>query len=409
VLRAKLEAARLIPTIDIEMRTLLSVVWMSLSGIHVDADAWKRVAEQVLRDRDAALERLNRFVDPPTNWGSWKWVLEIFAQHGVVVKDTKLKTFEAYLSHHPDNEFVASYIDYAKVKHFASNWAPEFVKDHVDAATGRFYPVYKQHGAVTGRMTTAAPSVQQIPNTPVYRGFFTAPEGKALVGADYSQLELRTVAQISQDRAMIKAFADGVDLHVESAKLLLDLDREPTREERKLGKAFNFGPIYGQSPKGLAAKVTSEGQPTTEVEAERYLKKLFQKYPQLGAWYYTTKNSRSTEIRSLLGRRRVNASKQQRLNYPNQASGADILKLAMARLYEDRAAVPGVKLVLSCHDELLLEVDLAYAEQAKEWLVQHMEAAAKAVLPDVSVEVDAYIARDWAKTPLVEEEPMSGV
>jgi DNA polymerase-1 len=246
-------------------------------------------------------------------------------------------------------------------------------------------------------MACSAPNLQNIPRDPAYRRCIRPTAGRVLVKADYSQIELRIAAQISGDVAMREAFQTGEDLHTTTARAVLG--REPTKDDRQLAKALNFGLLYGMGADRLRMYAQDEyGVMLSAQEAVQFRQRFFQTYPGLRAWHRAQHDGAVTTS-TLAGRPRHGVSQfTEKLNSPVQGTGADILKDALARLWNDRAAVPSAVPVLAVHDEIVCEVDVDEGERCVAWLREHMTAAGVALLPDVPVAVEVNIVADWSGT-----------
>jgi DNA polymerase-1 len=241
------------------------------------------------------------------------------------------------------------------------------------------------------------------------RRYVRATEGRALVIADYSQIELRIAAKTSGDERMLRAFAEGLDIHEITARGLTGRE-EVSKEERRLAKAVNFGLLFGMSAGGLRAYArASYGVEMTLQEAERYWQDFFASYPGLKAWhdreYRDLKKRGNTETRTLTGRRRTGVTEfTEKLNSPVQGTGADGLKLALALLYERRHECPDAVPILAVHDEIVVECEEADAQKVEAWLERSMVDGMDGVLnapdaggPRVPVEVEVRSGRSWGE------------
>jgi DNA polymerase-1 len=248
--------------------------------------------------------------------------------------------------------------------------------------------------------------MQNIPRTPAYRACFRAPAGRALVKADYAQIELRLAAVIAGDEAMLAACRDGADLHTRTAATVLGVAADRvTREQRQLAKALNFGLLYGMGAAGLRQYAAAQyGVALSQEEAEAHRDRFFAAYRGLRRWHRGQPEGAVT-TRTLAGRQRLAVARfTEMLNTPVQGSGADGLKAALSRLWRHRSEVPTARLIATVHDEIVAECPAADAPVVAGWLSRHMEAAmSEVVAGQVPIAVEATIARDWAGTPLEPE------
>ncbi len=270
--------------------------------------------------------------------------------------------------------------------------------------TGRVHSSWEQAVAATGRLSSTDPNLQNIPiRTELgrrIRAAFVAAPGHQLVSADYSQIELRVLAHLSQDEVLCDSFRSGQDVHQRTAMEIFEVKAEDvTREMRTRAKAVNFGVIYGQGDSGLSKVL---GIP--RAEASNFIAAYFRRYHGVRTFMTATlERARAGEaVRSLLGRHRLlpnirSANRAERLaaeriamNMPIQGTAADILKLAMLALREP--PTPGARMVLSVHDELVFEVPDAEVEEAERKIKAAMEQAYPLSVP---LEVSAGHASDW--------------
>jgi len=273
-----------------------------------------------------------------------------------------------------------------------------------NAKTGRVHSSWEQAVAATGRLSSTDPNLQNIPiRTELgrrIRAAFVAPSGHQLVSADYSQIELRVLAHLSQDEVLCESFRTGEDVHQRTAMEIFEVKAEEvTREMRTRAKAVNFGVIYGQGDSGLSKVL---GIP--RAEASNFIAAYFRRYQGVRAFMTATlERARAGEaVRSLLGRHRLlpnirSANRAERLaaeriamNMPIQGTAADILKLAMLSLREP--PTPGARMVLSVHDELVFEVPDAEVPDAEAKIKAAMESAYTLTVP---LEVSVGHGRDW--------------
>lgn len=308
---------------------------------------------------------------------------------------------------HPVVALILDQREVAKLKSTYTDALPAQVNPH----TGRVHTSFSQTGSVTGRLASSNPNLQNIPirtelGRRIRRAFVTEP-GWCLLGVDYSQIELRVVAHMAQDKAMIQAFLDDQDIHATTASAVFGVPiTEVTPGMRRRAKAVNFGLIYGMSAFGL-----SRASDLTLAEAEDFVKAYFERFPGVQGYLETTKRQAREEgfVETLLGRRRYfpqltrgapGVSEQARaralreaINAPIQGTAADIIKLAMLRLPSALVdAGLNARMLLQVHDELLLECPLNEIDPAEE-LVHHVMGNAYTLR--VPLKTDAKRGLNW--------------
>jgi DNA polymerase I len=304
-----------------------------------------------------------------------------------------------------EHEFISALREYRKASKLASTYGAGWLESGY-YQDGRIYASWRQLRAATGRMACDHPNLQNIPRSGPLRSYIRVPEGRVFVIVDYSQIELRIAANVSGDREMLSAYAEGRDLHILTAQSLTGRE-DVSKDDRKLAKAVNFGLLYGMGARGLQSyALRSYGVAMSSEEASRYRRRFFETYPSLKRWHDNERRawqSGETETRTLSGRRRMDVERlTDRLNAPVQGTGADGLKLALALLWERRNECPGAVPVLVCHDEVVVECDSERAQGVRAWLESVMVEGMDAVLNNdgeehVSVEVESRICRCWGE------------
>jgi len=267
----------------------------------------------------------------------------------------------------------------------------------VNPRTGRVHTSFNQTGSVTGRLASSEPNLQNIPTRTelgkqVRLGFTAAP-GCSLLSVDYSQIELRIVAHMAGDQAMLEAFREGQDIHATTAAAIYDIPlAEVTKDQRRHAKAINFGLIYGMSSFGL-----SRSTDLTLGEAENFVKDYFEHFPGVKKYLDNIRlvAARQGYVETMLGRRRYfpnlanpvnvmmrNREEREAINAPIQGTAADIMKIAMINVQE-ALAKSGLasRMILQVHDELVLEVPQQELEAAAQLVRQVMESAYKLDIP----------------------------
>jgi len=365
----------------------------------------KRAGNEQERERLRALIA-EHAPEPPKvteewNFGSPAQVKEIAALLGFNLPSTDALEL---LRHKDDHEFFVLMMEYRRLSKLASTYGVGWFKDSY--RNGRVYPKWWQIGTTTGRMACASPNLQQLPNAGPYRSCVRAPEGRALVIADYSQIELRIAAKVAPDKSMLETFRGGeVDIHTETARILTG-KKTPTKLERSKAKVINFGLLYGMREESLPDYALKEyGITISPEEASEFHKKYFQVRKGLKGWHKRVRdeffqNGRNLTMSTLTGRVRKEIQNfNEVLNHPVQGTGADGLKLALAMLHEDRERYPTAVPIITAHDEIVYECDEGEAEDVKRWveatMIEAMDGVVNRKPPHVPVEVEARVSRDW--------------
>lgn len=433
---------------ELEGRALLGITWCEDSGIALDEAEWLRLAADA-EDR-AARAKVELDAAAPDyhagegwNWGSPAQVaraLELLGFDTDNLPETaggRPSTTEEALKKVADPPSAArlarALLRYrAAEKHvrtYGRKWVepptfrPRAKKHRWDKkyqwfVDGRIHTSFTQV-VRTGRMSSREPNIQNLPNEGAYRAAFRAPEGRALVVADYSQIELLLAAVIAPEPTMLAALEDGEDLHTKTAKAMLR-GKEVSPEEliayRRRAKAVNFGFLYGMQAKSFVryARAKYDLEVSLE-EAESYKKAFFATYPGLTNWHARERkkaNAGRELVRTPLGRvRKVSLAYRhwhkgwapyfpERVNAPVQGAGADAIKAALALLYETRREQPGDPFPVDVvHDEIVLEVAAEHAERAEAWVSECLVRGARQVteVPDLPVKVETRIVTSFGE------------
>ena len=314
---------------------------------------------------------------------------------------------------------VDKILEYREIEKLRSTYA-EGLGALIDPTTKRIHTTFDQAVAATGRLSSKNPNLQNIPiRTPlgrrIRRAFIAANADLALVAADYSQIELRVLAHVSGDPELRKAFSEGVDVHRRTAALGFGVaESEVTKEQRDVAKMLNFGIAYGMSDFGLAARMKMPRD-----EAQRFIDAYFRRYVQLQRYVIETKAFAVEQgyVETLMGRRRYiadmtspnrsirSAAERMAINMPIQGTAADIMKIAMRRVYDRlNASKLHANVLLQVHDELVAEVPKEEVDEVAQILCDEMSAAYQL---DVPLIVDVRTGANWdemarwrgAKTP----------
>ncbi|SES87702.1 DNA polymerase-1 [Methanococcoides vulcani] len=395
-LAKNLNAYDLVRAATLEFECVPALVDMELNGMLVDQNKWRVLSSKMEQEQAETAERTKKLLgDPGINLNSPKQVLEALKAHGIDVSKTDKETLKPLADEHPVIKVLLEYKAAAKIVNSFTKKYPE----HISPVTGRLHPTYKQMGAATGRMSCVNPNLQQVPKGSEIRSCFIASPGNRLVIADYSQIELRVMAQISQDKRMLEAYKHGGDLHKLTASLITGTPiDEVTKEQRQAAKAINFGMVYGMGATGLKdyAK-NSYGVTISKQEAEKFKQAFLTSYP--GVQKYFMRMGHHSQTRTLSGRRRLwdgQPKTTQLYNTPIQGTAADIIKQALGwlspRLAPTEALIIGV-----VHDEIILDVPVEQAEQVANILKDTMEEAGAKYLTSLPVVADTKIASNWSE------------
>jgi len=412
-LSAKLEEMDLLVAAEIEFSSVQAIAAMELAGVYLDVERWQALIDRMTVDRDriaddlmeilsAGAAQMNLFGTPePINLDSPAQVREALRRIGIEIPDTREWTLSKLADEHP---VIAKLLEHRGLSKNLSSFGANIL-EYLNPATGRLHPDFRQLGTPTGRITTSSPSLQQIPHTPEYRSCFRAPKGRKLVVADYSQIEMRILADFSADKALLAAFDSGADLHRSTASQMFGVPlADISPRQRESAKGLNYGLVYGMGAEGLAGRIGASIK-----EAEGLIERYFEAYSGVARWLRDAgeRAVREREARTASGRLwrfsldpadRTQAAALRRVgkNAPIQGTSSDIFKRAM-RLLDDALSSLNAQIINSIHDELVVECDLEIAEEVKAIVRREMIAGAKEFLPRVPVEVEAVISDAWMK------------
>ena len=301
---------------------------------------------------------------------------------------------------HPEIELLQQYKSLLKI--ISSALQP--LRANINPVTHRVHSDFHQMGASSGRMSCGNPNMQNMPRRSDIRSIVAAPPGHKLIIADYSQIELRIIAEISEDPAMIAAYREGQDIHRLTASLFSDKKPEDiTREERQKAKAVNFGLVYGMGAQGLVRYAKgSYGVEMTLAEAEYIKSSFFRTYQGIADWHRRIRRTMDqvTFNATLSGRKRYYKTDKRFIselyNTPVQGTGADILKLALTILHERLQATSG-KIVNCVHDEIVVECLEQDTAVIAEIVRNSMEDAGHHFIKKVPIVADVLIAPNWSE------------
>lgn len=410
-LKQELEAADMTALYnDIELPLCETLASMEYYGVDADADGIRAFGDKLNEKLGEITDEIYRLAGQEFNISSPKQLAKVlFEDLGLPCKkktksgySTNADVLESIANKHP---IVPMILEYRTLSKLSSTYVDSLLKQiHAD---GRVHSIFKQTETRTGRISSTEPNMQNIPVRKELgremRRFFIAREGCLLVDADYSQIELRVLASVCGDENMQQAFLSGSDIHTSTAAQVFGLPEDfVSPEMRSAAKAVNFGIIYGIGPFSLSKDIG-----VSVAEAKKYIQSYLDNYPKVTEFMNKTvaDGEKNGYVSTIFGRRRyipeLSASnknvqafgKRAAMNAPIQGAAADIIKLAMVKVYRRlKAELPEVHLILQVHDELILEAPEAQAERAAALLKEEMEAAVKLAVP---LTVDVHTGKSW--------------
>ena len=296
-----------------------------------------------------------------------------------------------------ESELPTQMIEYRRLKKLVGTYL-EALRHAIEPATGRIHASFHQTGTATGRLSSSDPNMQNIPiRSQVGRDIrraFIAPPQYELLACDYSQIELRVLAHLANDPAMIAAFQAGIDIHTAVAAEVNGIDPSQVTDQQRSGaKMVNFGIIYGITPWGLARRL---GAGTTPSRAREIIDGYRQRFSRIDAFLIQCVEEAKSQgfVTTLYGRRRAvpqvqspnagerSLGERMAINTVVQGTAADLIKIAMVNIHKElQTTFPNVRMLLQIHDELLFEVPSSELSAVQPWIVKHMESAANLRVP----------------------------
>lgn len=396
--------AELVRCAQIEFECSVVTAAMEQAGIYLDTERLGAIIKEggvrMTRATKGFFEAFGSlheslFADQPINLHADQQVLALLQRHGLPLQRVNKSALRPLLPMYPALQYL---LDYRRA---SADRALESYLEAIHPVTRRVHPTYSQLAAATGRFGCSNPNMQSFPSSPEHRACVVAAPGHMLVVADYSQIELRIVAQLSQDSRMLTAFRQASDLHVLTASILTDKPPSRiTKEERQAAKAVNFGLIYAMGARGLASYARhTYGVEMDLQEATRFRQRFFAAYSGVARWHTRVQKEQPELVRTLSGRMRRIPQGQltQALNSPVQGTGADILKQALILLFPELQNM-GARIVGVVHDEILVEAPERRVNEVRQLMDQKMEQAARAFLPDVPCPVQARAVNSWGES-----------
>ncbi|MEZ4539651.1 MAG: DNA polymerase I [Chloroflexota bacterium] len=419
LLQQELREKGLLELLDMEMKLLPVIADMERAGVRIDVDFFHHMSQ----DMSAALLKLEETIyeiaGEPFNINSTQQLSDILFKKLNLPREGLKKIASGHystafnvlegLKASDTTGIIDAIIEYRELGKLKGTYV-DALPQMINPATGRIHTSFSQTGAITGRLASSNPNLQNIPirselGQRLRRGFITEP-GWSFLSVDYSQVELRILAHITQDETLLRTFREDKDIHAATAAAIYDIPIENvTKNQRRFAKTINFGLIYGMGAFRLARETG-----LTLGEAEDYMIKYFGQFPGIDRYLEETRRKARTDgyVETLLGRRRyfpvfkstmsgsnrqaTQRAEREAVNHPIQGTAADIIKLAMIRLHDELKARYRARLLLQVHDELLLEAPLEELADVRELVIDVMSNAFKL---DVPLKVEAETGANW--------------
>ena len=415
----RVHGEKLMDEIDMPLTPVLAE--MEMIGVLIDPSHFKNLAKELGLQLAEIEKQVHGYVGSAFNLNSPQQVSDALFNKLGLQPDRGRKTatgfystaagvLEEMVGQHPVVELMLNHRELAKLKNSYADALPL----SVDPKTGRIHTSYNQIGAVTGRLSSNNPNLQQIPTRTELgrrvRNGFIADDGNVLLSVDYSQIELRIVAHMAQDAGMLAAFRAGQDIHATTAAAIYNIPLEQvTKDQRRHAKAINFGLIYGMSAFGLTRSTE-----LTLAEAEDFVKEYFREFPGIKQYLDGIRKSAAETgyVETLLGRRRYfpalkgqmnrnlrNREEREAINAPIQGTAADIMKIAMLKIPSAlKSANLKAQMLLQVHDELVLECPRGELEAAVRVVKEVMASAYRL---DIPLETEARAGQNWGEMQVV--------
>ncbi len=396
----------------IEMPLVEVLSTMELNGVYVDTPSLKEISDRYSQKLFNLEEKIYALAGGmPFNINSPKQVSEILFQRlGLRPRkrtkshafSTNAKVLEDMINDHPIIPLLLEYRKYFKLKSTYLDALPKMVNPR----TSRVHTSFNQTGTSTGRLSSSEPNLQNIParneeGREIRKAIKAQKPGWIILSADYSQIELRVLAHVSEDPALIEAFKNGIDIHTATAAKVFGVkEEEVTKEMRQVGKMVNFAVTYGVSPYGLAKRI---GMSNTD--AQMLIENYFKNYSKVKEYLDKTMNfaKENGYVKTIFGRRRdipsvrsknhniAEEGKRMAINAPIQGSAADIIKIAMINIHEKLKEFQAM-MILQVHDELVFELPQKELESVRSIVKEEMENVVKLKVP---LTVDIEFGETW--------------
>ncbi len=413
----RLRAEALVKCAQLEFECVMPVADIELAGFYMHKDRWLEQLAIVEKRRAELAEELQEILAEESSQGSLfggpqradinldshQQLTQALERLGIPVPDsTRNWKLQPLAVQYP---VIATLLEYRTVQKALTSYGQNMI-ELINPATGRLHADFRQIGAPTGRFSCTNPNIQQVPHATEYRRCFSGyPTGRKLVIADYSQIELRILAEFSGDRGFIEAFNSDADLHRVTAAQVFNVPLDQvSRDQRDFAKRLNFGVVYG-----IGAQRFSIMTGLSVPEAENVLRKYFATYRGLDTYLREAANRAVNErqARTASGRlvrfrydendrQQISMTQRNGKNTPIQGTSADILKRAL-RLLKDELRGTSARIVNIIHDEIVVEADAGQAIEISQKVKRAMCAAGEEYLRTVPVKVETEIAVEWVK------------
>ena len=413
----RLKSDSLIKCAQLEFECVMPVVDIELAGFYMHKDRWLEQLGIVEKRRVELAEQLQEVLAQESSQGSLfggpqrddinldshQQLTQALNRLGIPVPDsTRNWKLQPLAAQYP---IIATLLEYRTVQKALTSYGENMI-ELINPVTKRLHADFRQIGAPTGRFACTNPNIQQVPHALEYRRCFSGyPEERKLIIADYSQIELRILAEFSGDRGFIDAFNSGADLHRVTASQVFNSSLEQvTKEQRDFAKRLNFGVVYGIGAQRFALMTG-----LSVSDAENVLRRYFGTYRQLDNYLRDAANRAVSErqARTASGRlvrfrydendrQQISMTQRNGKNTPIQGTSADILKRAL-KLLKEELSETNARVVNIIHDEIVVEADADEAESVGEKVGKMMVAAGEEYVKTVPVKVEMEIADEWVK------------
>lgn len=402
---------------NIEMPLVFVLKDMESAGVNIDVKELQRYGDE-LRDKLKNIEqKIHQIAGVQFNIQSARQLGEVlFEQLKISDKPTRTKTkqyatseeiLKQYINKHPIVPFILQHRMYHKLLNTYIETLPKYKED----ITGRIHASFHQTVTATGRLSSSNPNLQNIPirtelGQEIRKAFIPKNENYLLMSADYSQIELRVMAAISNEKSMIEDFRNGYDIHKTTAARIFQLPVEDIGEEhRRKAKTVNFGIIYGISAHGLSQRLG-----ISRKESEKIIEEYFKKYPAIQSFMQETINFAHQHgyVNTIMLRKRYisnlhssNAivrgfAERAAINTPIQGSAADIMKLAMINIHDAiKRNKMKSQLIMQVHDELIFDAEITEIEQLSDLVEIEMKKAYSECFPSMPIEINIKNGKNW--------------